>query len=250
MHYSSQFDKPPQKHKPDWLFSFITLTVILYLLISQWSGVRAYYETWIQSLPKQQVLEGVSQKKIELERPSISDQAVGQESTGGEPALLPSYSDQELVAQASENPSPSPTPSNITQPEKSTQPGKPTALVPDRLVIPAIKVDAAVISISPERVNSNAVGSQLAWPVPPADKAGWHSTSAKFGERGNTVINGHNYPQTAVFRSLYKLQPGDEVLLYSKEHLIEYTVIEILILGHLPPLCQSGEPLDCHCNAC
>ena len=237
MHYSSRFDKPPKKRQPDWLFTFTSLAVILYILISQWPALRAYYETWIQQLPQRQVLEGISKEEIGLDKAQAAAQAV-QATTFDQPALLPSYSEQDQgVQNNSQQPLSIPTPTSITQPVQTTQLSKEEALIPDLLRIPAIQVEAAVIRLDPERVQAGDAW-QTIWPVPPADKAGWHSTSAAAGAAGNTVINGHNYPQAAIFRSLYKLQPGDQIMLYAQDQAFEYTVVEILILP------EQGQPLE------
>jgi LPXTG-site transpeptidase (sortase) family protein len=233
MHYSSRFEKPPKKYKPDWLFTFTSLAVILYLLISQWPVLSAYYETWIQHLPQRQVLEGISEEEIGLDKA----QPAAQGATSEQLALLPSYSEQEQgIPNDSQQPIVIPTPTSITQPVQTLQLKEEAPLIPDLLRIPAIQVEAAVTPLEPERVQSGN-NWQTIWPVPPAEKAGWHSTSATAGVAGNTVINGHNYPQEAIFRSLYKLEPGDQIMLYAQNRAFEYVVVEILILP------EQGQPL-------
>lgn len=236
MRYSSQFNKLSKQRQPDWLFIFTCLVVILYLVISQWPAIRTYYETWLRRLPQQQVLDGVSQSAIGLNIIQESVKASDQEALV---SLLPSYQDEQLVKDASGiNNSINAVPGDLVHPLDEPEPLKqPLSLAPDRLIIPAIKVDAEVIEIKPERINTGGT-SQLVWPVPPYEKAGWHSSSAGVGVPGNTVINGHNYPQEAIFRNLYKLVPGDEIKLYAKERLVEYVVVEILILP------EKGQPID------
>lgn len=239
MHYSSQFKKSHNPNWPAWILSFTSLTIVLYILISQRNAVLAYYETWIKQSPQEQVLQGVSQKKLELDMEKGVAQATAQVTVLDSPNLLPSYAGQDLDTHAEISPSIStPTPNSITQPaQRIEEQLQEKALVPDRLVIPAIKVDAVITPVNPERVK---VGNswQSTWPVPPADQAGWHNTSATLGLPGNTVINGHNYPQDAIFRSLHKLEPGDQITLYAKDRVFKYVVVEILILP------EKGQSLE------
>lgn len=235
MRYSSQFNKSRKTYRPAWVLSFTSLAIILYILISQRAVLRTYYETWMKNLPQRQVLEYVPRNEYELDRA----QSVVTPAASDPPALLPSYINQSSGAQADAHPPLlTPTPASITQllDTPGLSPQQP-ASIPDRLVIPAIQVDTAVIPIDPERVQVGDTWLST-WPVPPADKAGWHSTSATAGAPGNTVINGHNYPQDAVFRNLYKLQPADQIMLYAKDRVIEYIVVEILILP------EQGQPLE------
>jgi sortase A len=239
MHYSTQYKKTRNPNRPAWILSFTSLVIIVYILISQRSAVRAYYETWMQQSPRQQVLQGISQKKLELEMEQGAAQATAQVTVLDSPNLLPSYTSQYLNTQAEIRPPIStPLPTSITQPAERIEARLPEqALIPDRLIIPAIKVDAAVTPVNPERVK---VGNawQSTWPVPPADEAGWHNTSATLGLPGNTVVNGHNYPQDAIFRSLYKLEPGDQITLHAKDRVFKYVVVEILILP------EKGQSLE------
>lgn len=78
----------------------------------------------------------------------------------------------------------------------------------------------------------------LIWDVPEASSAGWHEGSAPLGTIGNTVINGHNWPQGAVFRDLYRVQSGETITLYSGDAPFLYTITEVLLLR------ETGEPWD------
>lgn len=108
---------------------------------------------------------------------------------------------------------------------------------PTRIVIPTIGVDGPVIPVSVERTE---VGGQIqaAWGVPDEYAAGWHETSAMLGERDNMVLNGHNTNNGEIFRDLYTLAPGDEVVVFSRAVSRTYTVSETLILP------EAGQPLQ------
>jgi len=60
--------------------------------------------------------------------------------------------------------------------------------------------------------------------------AGWHKGSAYPGQVGNTVITGHHNIRGEVFRNLWELEPGDEVLLYVGETEYRFVVVKKMIL--------------------
>jgi LPXTG-site transpeptidase (sortase) family protein len=84
-------------------------------------------------------------------------------------------------------------------------------IVPARLQIPAIGVDAEVEHVG--LLENGEVGVPSSF-----DGVGWLKTGAKPGEAGNAVIDGHedHYTGPAVFYDLVKLKPGDEVLVSDK----------------------------------
>jgi sortase A len=110
---------------------------------------------------------------------------------------------------------PQPTPEPTLSPSPTPTPD-PASLLPARLEIPAIGLDAPVMQVGWEtqEVNGQLVSN---WIVPDRFAAGWHVNSAAPGQPGNTVLNGHNNIHGNVFRDLKDLQPGDEVTVYSGE---------------------------------
>ncbi len=106
---------------------------------------------------------------------------------------------------------------------------EPGAGDPIRVVIPAIDLDAPVGAISLEKV-VDGDQTYYQWPVPNEFMAGWHDNSARLGQVGNTVLNGHHNIYGEVFRDLIDLEEGDEITLYDKDRSYTYqvTVIEIL----------------------
>lgn len=129
----------------------------------------------------------------------------------------------EVTSEPTPTPLPTPTPDSAS-------------LIPGRLVIPSINLDAPVVQVGWEtqEVNGQLVST---WIVPNTFAAGWHATSALPGNPGNTVLNGHHNIRGEVFRDLEDLQPGDEVVLYAGEtpHFYSVTERHILEEKYQPP---------------
>ncbi len=127
-----------------------------------------------------------------------------------------------------EETTPEPTPEPTLTPSPTPTPD-PASLIPSRLLIPAINLDAPVQKVGWEtkEVNGQLVST---WIVPDSFASGWHVTSALPGNPGNTVLNGHHNIYGEVFRDLEDLQPGDEVILYAGETPHYYAVTERHIL--------------------
>jgi sortase A len=86
------------------------------------------------------------------------------------------------------------------------------------------------------QIDIPAIGVQ-SWPVVQGD--GWeqlkkgvgqHIGSVNPGENGNVVLAGHDDVFGEVFRSLDKLQPGDQVILYTMQKQFIYRVTETRIV--------------------
>jgi LPXTG-site transpeptidase (sortase) family protein len=89
---------------------------------------------------------------------------------------------------------------------------RPGANEPQRILIPSIDLNAPVSPISLESISSNGE-TYYQWPVPNEFRAGWHDNSARLGETGNTVLNGHHNIYGQVFRHLVDLDEGDEIII-------------------------------------
>jgi sortase A len=113
----------------------------------------------------------------------------------------------------------------------------PTVYTPTRIVIPSIGVDAPIVLATLQITDTGGILHQV-WTVPQAPFAGWHEGSAALGTIGNTVINGHNWPQDAVFRDLHLIQPGEQITLYSYDTPFLYEVAEVLLLH------EAGQPWE------
>ena len=108
---------------------------------------------------------------------------------------------------------------------------------PVRIVIPQIELDAPVTAIGLEKI---ILGEDFyyQWQVPNDFLAGWHNNSARLGEIGNTVLNGHHNIHGEVFRDLIDLNVGDEIILYDNEAAYNY---QVTIKELLP---ERGESLS------
>jgi len=157
-----------------------------------------------------------------------------------EAGFLPVYAqegekaDAELVSVGPSPAQPFPTPQG-SPPEAlpTVDPGLP----PDRLVIPAIGLETNVVPIGFETLQfEGEIYDQ--WLAPDYRAAGWHRTSVGLGVPGNTVLNGHHNIRGEVFRDLYRLQVGDQLLLYSGSEEFEYVVVFTAILE------ERNQPLD------
>lgn len=108
---------------------------------------------------------------------------------------------------------------------------------PVRIVIPAIDVDAPVVEVSLDRFAVPG-GAYYQWEVPEGYEAGWHDTSARLGQVGNTVLNGHHNVFGEIFRDLVDLEEGDEIILYDADTIFTYHVVEKEIVA------ERGEDLS------
>jgi sortase A len=113
----------------------------------------------------------------------------------------------------------------------------PLSEIPSRLVIPMINLDAPILSVAPEIVKIGGVEFQQ-WLSPDEFAAGWHETSARLGEVGNTVLNGHHNINGEVFRRLVELVEGDKINVFSDQHLFTYQITNKMILP------EMYEPLE------
>ncbi len=94
---------------------------------------------------------------------------------------------------------------------------------PIRIVIPAIDLDAPVTSIGVEAIVEEGQ-TYYQWLVPNDFIAGWHENSARLGQPGNTVLNGHHNVYGEVFRDLVDLEEGDELIMYDEEKKFTYRI--------------------------
>jgi sortase A len=101
--------------------------------------------------------------------------------------------------------------------------------LPERLVIPSIKLDTSVVELgwSKKQDGSGYVFSE--WDVAQF-AAGWHKNSSRIGEPGNMVMSGHNNIYGAVFRELDQLRRGDEITVWAEDEAHQYVVHDVLIL--------------------
>jgi sortase A len=87
---------------------------------------------------------------------------------------------------------------------------------PRRMVIAALGIDAPVVTGDSWEDLKRGIGYRLG--------------TAKPGERGNMVASAHNDIYGEIFRDLVKLQPGDEVRVYTDETAFRYVVNKVEIV--------------------
>ncbi len=134
----------------------------------------------------------------------------------GEPPAMPDWSAvQPVYAEAADR-------ASLTTPAARPE-------TPLRLVIPAIGLDAPVVPAEKNAVKL-ARRSFQSWEAPEGYLAGWHGDSARLGEAGNLVLNGHHNIDGQVFARLIDLAEGDEILVYGESLVVRYRVAEKVLL--------------------
>jgi len=111
---------------------------------------------------------------------------------------------------------------------ETTEPGT-HVWIPDRIVIPAIRLDAPIVPVEYQEIQLN-FKTYKQWLVPNEYAAGWHDSSATLGVPGNTVLNGHHNIYGKVFENLVLLQPDDIIQVYSGDTLFRYRVETKMLL--------------------
>lgn len=110
-------------------------------------------------------------------------------------------------------------------------------LLPERLLIPALDLYYPIVSVGYKEIEYEG-DVYRQWDVPNDMVVGWHSTSAKLGVPGNTVLSAHHNVYGAIFANLHTLQPGDIIQIKSGKTLFSYRVARVLILK------EKYEPLE------
>jgi sortase A len=100
---------------------------------------------------------------------------------------------------------------------------------PDRIVIPVISLDGRVTDVGWEARVVNGEFAGNVWQTA-AYAAGFHTSSARPGQRGNTVISGHNNIEGKIFKDLHQLKSGDRIFLYTADSVHEYRVEQNFIV--------------------
>lgn len=114
-------------------------------------------------------------------------------------------------------PSPTPPPTEVPQ------------LIPNRIVIPAIGLDAPVVLASSQKILLQGQ-TFYQWLAPDMFAAGWHTSSAFLGQPGNTVLDGHHNISGKVFGHLIDLNEGDKVDVYSGDQVFHWVITNKMIL--------------------
>ncbi len=147
--------------------------------------------------------------------------------------------DSQIILPTSVAPSLTPLPGNDSTVGKSPQlTATPAPIwIPDRIVIPVVKLDALAVPAELKEVDyQGKLYQQLV--APDTFAAGWYTKSATLGVVGNTVLIGHHNYYGEVFGHLVDLQVGDLILVYSGDKSFTYAVKMKMILPEL------GQPLE------
>ena len=95
--------------------------------------------------------------------------------------------------------------------------------MPTRLIVPSVALDSQIMPVDKTAVVINGV-SYGQWNTVD-NLVGWHDLSAKLGQAGNTVLNGHSDLNAAVFRNLDYVALGDEITVFSGDQAYHYVII-------------------------
>jgi sortase A len=188
-------------------------------------GQTAGVETEI--ILQQAALEQYSSEADRLDQVPLSE-------TAGVPlSTVPKEAGSDSIGEIQASPSREPGP---PQRFKSASPAlprpyptPPPSEEPTRIVIPAIDLDAPVHLAETYFVEMGGEYYQQ-WLAPDEFAVGWHTESARLGEPGNTVLNGHNNIYGEVFRYLTELSVGDTILVYGQEAVYKYRITNHMIL--------------------
>jgi sortase A len=116
-----------------------------------------------------------------------------------------------------------------TDPETTPEPTKENDVIPVRLSIPVIDLEADIVHAQNKEVVQGEK-TYIQWLAPDEYAVGWHFDSAFLGETGNTVLNGHHNVFGKVFENLDKLVSGDEIFIsgndsYEYKYVVSNTMI-------------------------
>ena len=109
--------------------------------------------------------------------------------------------------------------------------------IPSRIVIPAIQLDAPIISATLRTVAYEGKNYPQ-WQVPNFFAVGWAFTSASLGSNDNTVLFGHHNTEGEVFAHLVDLQVNDLIVVYAGSKEFTYVVSLKMILP------ERNQPVD------
>jgi LPXTG-site transpeptidase (sortase) family protein len=101
--------------------------------------------------------------------------------------------------------------------------------IPDRIVIPAILLDAPVLLTAQKKIVIQGQTYEQ-WVAPDSFAVGMLTSASLLGKAGNTVLIGHHNLFGEVFGHLVDLKVGDHILVYSGDQLFSYVITMKMIL--------------------
>jgi LPXTG-site transpeptidase (sortase) family protein len=111
------------------------------------------------------------------------------------------------------------------------------AWIPDRIAIPAIKLNAPIKQATLKEIEFQGK-TYNQWVAPSTFAAGQITTTAPLGAVGNTVLIGHHNVYGEVFGHLVDLNVGDQITVYSGDQEFLYGITQKLIFR------EQDEPLE------
>jgi LPXTG-site transpeptidase (sortase) family protein len=151
----------------------------------------------------------------------------------GSPVDAPSHHSPVLLPDTSNTPTSPPDGPVLSSQSQSAslfgEPDQTIGLIPDRLVIPSIDLDAPILPTKVKKIDFQGQ-TYYQWLAPDKPAVGWHDSSALLGLPGNTVLNGHHNVYGKVFKDLVKLHEGDLIQVYSGNQVFKYQVVLAMLL--------------------
>lgn len=189
------------------------IILILFTIFNFFINIPDY----LSNLQIERNLQGSAQNANELGISVAQAQPINQRSS----QTIPTEPTPKTIVQAANTPGSTPTPSLPVDIHDG--------YIPDRIIIPAISLDAPVVQSDQGSVElRNQWFDQ--WSVPNEFAAGWLPNSAPLGMVGNTVLAGHHNEFGEVFGHLIDLQIGDQIYVYSGKVTFAYRIVDKLIL--------------------
>ena len=146
--------------------------------------------------------------------------------------------DPPLIEPADSITEPPSTETTPSEPQATATPfPTPEGLIPDHITISSIHLFAPIIPVHYSTVTIDGQ-DYFEWDVPNERAVGWHDTSARLGQLGNIVLNGHNNAHGYVFANLVDVKQGDQIIVSSGATEFMYEVDKVLLLK------EAGLPLS------
>jgi hypothetical protein len=175
----------------------------------------------------------------------VSDRAAGFDIPPITPTLTPTPTptpepEPTPTPEPEPTPTPEPEPTPTPEPEPTPTP-EPEPMPAVRIIIPKIGVNEKIVEIGLRKIGSGE-NTRYVWDTAKY-AVGHRNNSAHPGQPGNIVLSGHNNTHGEVFRHLDRLEPGDEIYLYTLDEEFVYVVEKkdlVLAVGTTPR--QSPDP--------
>lgn len=106
--------------------------------------------------------------------------------------------------------------------------GEPAVTPAAQVIIPSIELSSVIVPVSWREVQIK--GQTYGQWLVDDNLVGWHNLSARPGQIGNTVLNGHSNIHGQIFRQLPEVEVGDDILLWADGQPHHYIITQKLIV--------------------